>query len=114
MSLKESLKEILGPIGVVEHAYLKINKITNGFELEYGKMYDAPPLNFATLSNLADLFGTREIDVDNYSSSGCDTCDYGSDYGHTIQITNLTKNQKELEGLVGQGDIWNDKSRNRM
>lgn len=73
-----------------------------GFSFKYGRMYSAPELSFKTLKQLSDHFGTEEIDVDNYSQGGCDTCDYGSDYGHTIQIYNPTKNVEELQELVGE------------
>jgi len=52
------------------------------------------------LKELSDYFGTDEIDIDSYGQGGCDTCDYGSDYGHTVQIYNPTKNVEELQQLV--------------
>lgn len=95
--MKEELEKIL-PIGDdYTHAHLKLEKRDkNCWVLEYGKMYKAPTLNLAVLIELSELFGTKEIDVDDYSYGGCETCDWGSDYGHTIQIYNPTKN---LEGL---------------
>ena len=59
-------------------------------------MYGAPTLSFGKLKKLSDLFGTDKIDVDNYGEKGCETCDYGSSYGHTIQVSDLTKNVPEF------------------
>lgn len=79
-----------------------IREMRNGFEIDYGRMYDSPNLNFAKLKALGELFGTEEINVDNYSESGCETCDYGSSYGHTIQITALTHHEEEMAALVNK------------
>lgn len=98
--LKEKLKEILN-----EGDYCNLSKISKGYELAYGKTDcgEAPMLNFKILKALGELFGTDEIDVDDYcNSGGCDTCDYGSDFGHTIQIMVPTKYVDELHSLVGQ------------
>jgi hypothetical protein len=86
--------------------YLRVEKINDGYEISYGSMYESPELSFAMLCKLSELFGTKSVDVDNYSSSGCESCDYGSDYGHTIQICKITENADELNKLVGKGDIY--------
>lgn len=84
------------------HGELTINKITNTkFEIGIYQMYDAPVINFTTLKKLSDLLGTEEIDVNNYSQAGCETCDYGSSYGHEIQVYNPTKYVLELCQLDG-------------
>lgn len=64
------------------------------------RMYEAPEINFSFLMELSETFGTREIDVDNYSTNneGCETCDYGSCYGHTVQVLNPTRNYPEVDG----------------
>jgi len=79
-----------------------IREIKNGFEIDYGAMYESPNLNFAKLMELSKLFGTEEINVDNYSEGGCETCDYGSSYGHTIQITALKRYAEEMKSLCGK------------
>lgn len=50
---------------------------------------------------LSPLVSSR-LGNDNHSPSGWDSCDWGSDYGHTIQILNPTKRQNELEALAGR------------
>jgi len=80
--------------------YLKVKKINNpsGFEISYGQMYEKPDIElFPTLLALRELFGTEKINVDDYAQGGCETCDYGSDYGHTFQIYDITKNLNILE-----------------
>jgi hypothetical protein len=108
--LLEEIKAILTPNhSSIEKPHLEVSKIDNGYELSYGRMYEAPTLNFSTLKKLSELFGTDNVDVDNYGQGGCETCDYGSDYGHTIQIREITKNADELKKLVGKGDLYEKK-----
>jgi hypothetical protein len=81
------------------------------YTLTVGKMYDAPGVTFELMKAMSEVFGTDSIDVDNFAHSGCETCDYGSDYGHDIQLRNVTKRLDELDALVAQkwkhkGDGW--------
>lgn len=99
MSLKE---EILSVLCVNEdRPYCIVTKIARGFELQYGQEYSSPNLSFEKLLGLSELFGTKAIDVDDYATQGCETCDFGSDYGHTIQIYEPTKNVEEMMQLLG-------------
>jgi hypothetical protein len=68
-----------------------------GFVITAGNMYDAPDMNFTILKAIGEFFGTDEVDVDDYSFGGCESCDYGSDYGHEIQVYNPTKNLDILD-----------------
>lgn len=67
-------------------------EIDGGIELDYGQMYECPPLSFDTLKQLGEFFGTEDINVDEYNMAGCDTCDFGSHYAHQIQVRSITKN----------------------
>ena len=68
-------------------------KFKNNIEFEWSEMYEAPQISFAMLTELSEFFGTKEIDVDNsINSPGCETCDYGSSYGHVITVYNITQN----------------------
>lgn len=50
-------------------------------------MYAAPSPTLAVLRQLADFFGTDNInDDDHFSNGGCETCDYGSSYGYTLTV----------------------------
>lgn len=80
----------------------EVTKTKDYYQIEYGLMYEAPVLNLTHLFKLSEIFGTQKIDVDHYSKGGCETCDYGSDYGHTIQIYDATKNVEELDKLIGR------------
>lgn len=94
MDVYEELKVILPQIGVVERAYLNVTAIDQNkrIYIQYGKMYETPMVSFAQLKQLSELFGTNEIALNPYDSPGCESCDYGSDYGNDIWITNPTKN----------------------
>jgi hypothetical protein len=108
MSLKEQIKNILD-FGGSKWSYVHCNveKRHDCYVLNYGAMYDAPTIGLERLMGLAELFGTTKIDVDDYSNGGCESCDYGSDYGHEIQIYDATKNVEELAALVGI-DLYKD------
>lgn len=88
----EELKAILLGEGHHSHPEISIRELDNGIEIDYHQMYGAPSLSFAMLKKLSEFFGTDHIDVDNYSRGGCETCDFGSAYGHTIQVLDPTKN----------------------
>ncbi len=106
MKLSDRLAEILTG-EELDNAYLKVGKIPNGFKLNYGCMYNHPVVNVAGLMDLVELFGTKEICIENYcNGSGCETCGYYSDYGHEIDIKNPTKNIVEMQELVGK-EIYN-------
>ncbi len=49
---------------------IEIRKIYNGFELDFNKMYSAPPITFKLLKEVSELFGTDKIDVDSYAEGG--------------------------------------------
>lgn len=85
-------KAILGMLGDADD--VSILKRPDGFTLEVTSMYDAPAISLEMLVNLSDYFGTRKVDIekDGISQGGCETCDYGSAYGHAIVITEPTKN----------------------
>jgi hypothetical protein len=102
--LADDLKTALGcdEFAAYDKVHMKIARTKVGFEVEYGKMYESPGLGFAKLVALSKIFGTDEIDVDNYANAGCESCDYGSSYGHTIQINNPTLNVAEMGELVGK------------
>lgn len=55
-----------------------ITLIPGGFKVE--QMYEYVTVNFALLSALAELLGTKNIDTDQWSRGGCETCDFGSNY----------------------------------
>ena len=83
-----------------------------GFEIKYGAMYGRPELNLPTLMKLVELFGTEKIDVNDYAIGGCETCDYGSDYGHTITVLNPTK-CVELAAELARFGQWECQSTDR-
>lgn len=94
MNLQQKIINIVGKTQT-----FNLRKINNGLIITIGNMYKSPDLSFAKLLELSKLFGTTEIDVDNYSSTGCESCDWGSDYGHEISIGNPTKHLEEIGNL---------------
>lgn len=99
--LEEELCNLLVPKKYA-HTKLILSQKKSGFEVFYAQMYETTDLDFSTLLALSELFGTRQIDVDGYSASGCESCDYGSCYGHTIDVINPTKNTEHLHELFGR------------
>lgn len=95
--MKKELEDLLYEIfcGYDHLEIINLNDELISFEI--GDMYSAPDLNYNHLKQLADFYGTTKIDVNGYANSGCETCDYGSNYGHHIEIKNPTKNIGEKE-----------------
>lgn len=59
----------------------------NRIQIKIECMYGAPTFNLPLLMELAEFFGTKNInDDDSFALSGCETCDYGSSYGFTLTI----------------------------
>lgn len=54
--------------------------------IKISSMYEPPRLSFAILKQLSDFFGSDNIADSRFSHSGCDSCDYGSDYGFELVI----------------------------
>ena len=56
---------------------------SNGYNVEV----EISTITTAQLFKLADLLGTKNIDIDSwYSSGGCSTCDFGSARGYELNI----------------------------
>lgn len=50
-------------------------------------MYEPPAFNIQVIMKVAEFFGTTNInDADKFEWGGCETCDYGSQYGFTLDI----------------------------
>lgn len=61
----------------------------DAIELQIGKMYDAPNLSFERLDAVARFFDTKNVETESeFSHGGCETCDYGSEYGFILLVRN--------------------------
>ncbi len=54
--------------------------------ISISRMYDAPGLSYQQLHELSKFFGTDKLGDEWFSNEGCDSCDYGSEYGFVIEI----------------------------
>lgn len=93
MTSREQLGEILaeGDEGCIERNRVTVRRTPTGYSIRFDRMYESPALNVDRLMQLVELFGTKDIDVDAYSERGCESCDWGSAYGHEITVKNPTK-----------------------
>ena len=98
MSLQQQLKDLLGGEDFEFSYYVNRGVLT--FVIKHSAMYEAPTLMFATLKKVSEIFGTEEIDVDDFANQGCETYDYGSEYGHEIKIMNPTNNVNNFESFA--------------
>jgi len=85
IKIKELFKDVDKDFNKIEvkisdYAYPQI-------DITISKMYGFVELSVKHLLRLADLVGTDEIKVNQYSHQGCETCDYGSSYEHTFTFT---------------------------
>ncbi len=63
--------------------------------IECGQMYDPPPeITPEQGKALQELFGCSDVRLNHsaFAQSGCESCDWGSRYGHEISIVGATKN----------------------
>ena len=97
--LKDELVELLDGDDF-EFTYTKDKGDNYVFYIKHSAMYSAPTLQFAKLKKLSEIFGTEKIDVDDFGHGGCETCDYGSEYGHEITLINPTKNVNEFKSFA--------------
>lgn len=58
----------------------------NYLNVTVSQMYEFLPLTFAHLQKLSEIFETKDFNVNNWSSEGCETCDYGSQYAHEFHV----------------------------
>lgn len=56
------------------------------YTVKVSQMYSHINLTFAKLKRLAELFGTENFNVNNWSQQGCETCDSGSSYTHEFHV----------------------------
>ncbi len=102
MNLKKELLSLFSRdadhLTVTDEGYSHFRKAPV-FEIRLGAEYTAPDLSVEHLEKLAELFGTNRINVDDYANPGCEPCDWGSDYGHTIQIIDPKENLVDLYAL---------------
>lgn len=97
MALLDDIKRVfIGDTDTFGPTHVAIARTCRGYEITVGAMYAAPPLAFAQLKALSEMFGTEWIDANGYAESGCETCDYGSDYGHVIELRDVTRRLDEL------------------
>jgi hypothetical protein len=68
-------------------AAITVRQKGEGWEVTVSAMYEAPGLSFANLCDLAEFFETKAIHDDRFGSEGCETCDYGSEYGFRLRIS---------------------------
>lgn len=95
--IEKFFEKLIDHESVINRSQITIRDINhrkpNSIEVSVRKMYESPiVVNFALLKKISEFFGTDSIDVDDYSMGGCETCDYGSSYGHDFQIYGATKN----------------------
>ena len=69
-----------------EYIEIKIHG-PNRVDITVSNMYEAPAMNSEVIFSLCEFFDTRKINHDSFSEGGCETCDYGSKYGFTLEIT---------------------------
>lgn len=82
---EEEIREFIKEVFNSECDYICIRD--GKVRIEISKMYDYIDCSFAKLCEMSEFFDTKNIDVDEWSSRGCDTCDYGSSYTKMFDIS---------------------------
>ena len=79
------IQKILTVMNALQCETFSIYNADGGISVEWGCEYSAPELTMSGILMLAAFLGCDPKDLKTtgtYSSRGCETCDWGSDYGH--------------------------------
>jgi hypothetical protein len=95
--MKDMLKLFLRVIGVRPEVYdepeVRVERVGGDLRVVYTQPYRAPVLSLDHMQRLKDYYGATTVVVDReVNLEGCETCDYGSAYGHDIRIVRPTRN----------------------
>ena len=81
------LKELLEDSAYSYPDTVSFEEVDAGYDVYVANMYSFVDLSFAQLLELSKFFGTVNLHVgDKDSTSGCETCDYGSCYSYTLRV----------------------------
>lgn len=87
----EKLSQILGNnednYSWLDHQIEVLDNTPELVRVKISQMYEYVSISFGDLLMISQFFGTQQIGDTRYSSSGCETCDYGSSYEITLRIT---------------------------
>jgi hypothetical protein len=75
---------------------VSLTRKNKNIKLTIKQMYNHISFNFKDTLFLSDLFKTTDIDSYKYSSGGCITCGYRSEYGTEFTIKNIGIELKEV------------------
>jgi len=64
--------------------FVDVEESRDSLTVKVWQMYDYLPMNFKVMTRIAEAIGTSDFNVNQWSFSGCETCDYGSRYEHEI------------------------------
>lgn len=88
--IKDKVYGLLGPAGsAFREAEIKVVTNNNFIFIKVGAMYESPEPEGGVvgfLIELSEFFGTENINIDNFAHSGCESCDWGSEYGFELII----------------------------
>lgn len=86
---RQTLAEVIENVfkdGSLESLDILVTETDQHLSVKVIKMYEHVSLTFASLEALAEIFGTKDFTVDNWSARGCETCDFGSSYTHEFSV----------------------------
>lgn len=84
--IKAKLQE-LWPEADFRDTEWKVDRGPDRIAITISQMYESPGLDFKKLHALAQFFDTMNVETESeFAHGGCETCDYGSEYGFTLWI----------------------------
>lgn len=85
--LKEKVHEIFDDAENVE-----VRLYDDRIEIDISAMYESPGRDLPKLIRLSEIVNTKEInDQSSFGHGGCDSCDYGSKYGVTLEMPRVVE-----------------------
>ena len=92
--MPDRVPEAIEKIFAYDHnANLSAHPCERGIRIEYGAMYERPDADIWKMAGeLKQLYDADDVLVDEHSISGCESCDWGSDYGWDLVVVNPKAN----------------------
>lgn len=87
VKLKADVKRAVRKTNDWSDVEVKVEASKGRVTVKVSQMYEFLPITFSLLMELAEVFGTKDFNVNNWSSQGCETCDYGSEYVHEFTFS---------------------------
>ena len=95
--IEDKVQEVWSEYPGFDEMKVEIAEDGSYVDITLSKMYSSPTCTFGQMAQLSQFFRTTSIgQVNDWQREGCETCDYGSDYGFTLRISKPQANDPPI------------------